>query len=307
MADQPSSSSSPDALTLGEKKSDGTGIDRNFDDLKDLFKERIYGTLKGNYRFDMTLDDIEQEVQTCRKNSDSDSNLVALDVGGGLGQVTLSLGRNPLFDRIFYYDISTEMKCHVENKILEMKIDRQELNTGEELHFADIVTKVGGLREAIADFEQDQGVLAETSNGEGCYPDLVCLHAVLEWLSNPFEDLATLLKFMKHGSILSLLYYNRIAPPSRPSTAKPRKKPRKPSKLTPYHEFDHTKIEEILIDHGFEVRQRTGLRVRKFKRDGSEEELNKYLEEEKQIARVEPYCRQGRYNHVVALKVRHSS
>ena len=38
--------------------------------------------------------------------------------------------------------------------------------------------------------------------------------------------------------------------------------------------------------------------MRKIQRDGSD----KYLEEERTIARVEPYPRQGRYNHIVAVK-----
>ena len=55
----------------------------------------------------------------------------------------------------------------------------------------------------------------------------------------------------------------------------------------------------VLAENGFGITRRTGLRgVRKFQRDGSD----KYLEEERTIARVEPYCRQGRYNHIVAVK-----
>ena len=270
-------------------KSSRSGSDRNFDDLKDLFQERIYGTIKGNYRFDMTLSDIDKELEYSPK----DSNLTALDVGGGLGQVTMSLGRNQLFSKVYYYDISSEMKCHVD-QMIQKERENQTERREEHPHVSTIVTRVGGLREAIADIEQDQDEKNRTQFG----PDLVCLHAVLEWLSNPMEDLKLLLDFMKPGSILSLLYYNTIAPKS----SKPRRKPRKPSKLKPYHEFNHVKIEAILAENGFEITRRTGLRVRKFQRDGSEKEMNKYLEEERKIARVEPYCRQGRYNHIVAVK-----
>lgn len=259
--------------------------DRNFDDLKDLFQERIYGTIKGNYRLDMTLNDLETQLAGYPNQSD----LVGLDIGGGLGQITLSLAKNKMFDQIYYYDISSEMKCHVDVMIQA----EREKNT----LLSPITTKVGGLQAAIGDLIVGRTEISPVANG----PDVVCLHAVLEWLSDPIEDLKLLLKFMKPGAILSLLYYNAIAS-KKSTTAKARKKPRKPSKLTPYHEFDQAEIEAILTEGGFDTKIRTGLRIRKFKRDGNEEELNAYLDEEKKIARVEPFCRQGRYNHLIAIK-----
>jgi len=250
--------------------------DRNFDDLKDLFQESIYGSIKGTYRLKMTIQDLETELQ----RHPAQSSLTALDIGGGLGQVTLWLAQKQNFEQVVYYDISNEMKEHVDEEIRK-RGEQHELRTK-------ITTNVGGLREAIADRSQS-----------GTPPDLVCLHAVLEWLTNPMEDLDYLLNSMQPNSILSLLYYNTI---ETSNTRRLRKRARKPSKLTPYHEFHHSEIEAKLNQCGFEITSRTGLRVKKFQRNGSEDELKVYLEEERRIARVEPYCRQGRYNHIVAVK-----
>jgi len=255
--------------------------DRNFNDLKDIFKKRIYGTLKGTYRFEMAAQDLDAELE--RRHPDN-SSLVALDIGGGLGQMTLNIGKRSNFHKVFYYDVAETMKEHVD---LEIKHGSH----GGELK-AIVETHVGGLKDAVHEIFQGKPLTI--------LPDVVCLHAVLEWLQSPMDDLELLLQSMQSGSILSLLYYNKIAS-KKPQ--KPRKKPRIPSKLTPYHEFDHEEIERKLIVNGFEITRRTGLRIKKFKRDGTEEEVKLYLDEERQIARIEPFCRQGRYNHIIAVKV----
>jgi len=258
--------------------------DRNFNDLKELFKEQIYGSLKGTYRFEMATQDLDSELERCPKKC----SLVALDIGGGLGQMTLNLGKKSNFHKVVYYDIAEKMKEHVDLEIEQLRVVLAE----GELK-AEVETHVGGIRDAVQETFQD------SSSPQNDLPDVVVLHAVLEWLSSPMEDLELLLQSMKAGSILSLLYYNRIAS-EKPK--KPRKKPRKPSKLTPYHEFQFEQIESKLIESGFEITCRTGLRIKKFKRDGSEEELKQYLEDERKIARMEPFCRQGRYNHIIAVK-----
>ena len=267
--------------------------DRNFDSLKDLFLERIYGTIKGNYRLDMTIQDLESELDRRHLPCTGEQPLLtALDVGGGLGQITTALAQKTIFESVVYYDISTEMKLHVDR---ELELGQGDERTQDKCH-AKVITRVGGLRQAIL----DQGSERNETNFNS--PDVVCLHAVLEWLSKPMDDLDHLLKFMESGSILSLLYYNNIASHKSAGESKPRRKPRKPSKLTPFHEFENKEIESMLTRNEFEITRRTGLRVKKFKRDGSEEELKKYLNEERQIARLEPFCRQGRYNHVIAVK-----
>ena len=271
IGNHPTQSSSPNA-------------DRNFNDLKDIFKDRIYGTLKGTYRFEMATQDLDAELERRYPNKTS---LVALDIGGGLGQMTLNIGKRSNFDKVVYYDIAEQMKEHVD---LEVKLKQG--SDGGELK-AKVETHVGGLKDAVRAIFQDEP--------RNALPDVVCLHAVLEWLQSPMEDLDLLLHSMQPGSILSLLYYNNIAS-EKPK--KPRKKPRKPSKLTPYHEFHYEEIERKLIESGFEITCRTGLRIKKFQRDGTDVELKQYLEEERKIARIEPFCRQGRYNHIIAVKAK---
>ena len=258
--------------------------DRNFNDLKELFKQQIYGSLKGTYRFEMATQDLDYELQ---QHFPTQSSLVALDIGGGLGQMTLNLGKKSNFYKVVYYDVAEKMKDHVDLEIAQLVVAAEgELK-------AHVETRVGGIRDAV------QETFQESSSPQNYFPDVVVLHAVLEWLSSPMEDLELLLQSMKSKSIISLLYYNRIAS-EKPK--KPRKKLRKPSKLTPFHEFQFQEIESKLIESGFEITCRTGLRIKKFKRDGSEEELKQYLENERKIARIEPFCWQGRYNHIIAVK-----
>lgn len=274
-------------------------LDRNFNDLVQLFKDRIYGTIKGNYRFDMAIEDIEAVLA----ESSIDTPLYALDIGGGLGQMTMYFLQAPSFSKVMYFDVSDEMKRHVDGEIERLS---EEFNTGNStdqlainntIKSTKIDTRVGGIKNVIQEIFQE----VEDANSKAL-PDVVTLHAVLEWLSSPMEDLESLLTSMKSKSILSLLYYNKIADDKKKKTYKPRKKPRKPSKLTPYHEFHSDDIEKMLIESGFEIAKRTGIRIGKFKQNASDQELETYLEQERQIARVEPFCRQGRYNHIVAIK-----
>jgi hypothetical protein len=72
---------------------------RNFDDPKELFEERIYGSIKGQYRLDMVLEDIQdallQDGHVDENSADQPLQATRrrkrrlVDIGGGLGQVSL--------------------------------------------------------------------------------------------------------------------------------------------------------------------------------------------------------------------------
>jgi len=252
-------------------------FDRNFDDVKELFEERIYGSIKGQYRLDMVLEDVDNVLTT--------EYMKLVDIGGGLGQVSLAYARKGW--SVDYYDISSEMKIHLERQWdNHLKNIKKEHDTGSP---GKLTTHLGGIRDAIE--------LFQSLKGRKDYL-LVTIHAVIEWLRSPLEDLADLLTTLPTNTLLSLLYHNSI--PS--AKSKKRDKPMRPNKLTPYHEFDAQTIEKLLQSKGFVIKRCTGIRVRKFARHGSHDELLEYLRQEREIARVEPYCRQGRYNHIVCVK-----
>lgn len=62
----------------------------------------------------------------------------------------------------------------------------------------------------LASFHDTKVILGEINELDGAY-DLVICHAVLEWLTKPFECIEKLVQLLKPGGVLSLSFFNHDA------------------------------------------------------------------------------------------------
>ena len=151
--------------------------DRNFDDLVHKFRTHIYGSPKGEIRLAV----LQRDIDAALKNSNPDISLEVLDAGAGAGQFSSRLARQG--HQITLSDISDAM----------LDLAREEFKKT--------------APEAQARFIH--GPLQEISRQAAGPYDLVLVHAVLEWLAEPRQALEGLLKLVKPGGLVSVLFYNR--------------------------------------------------------------------------------------------------
>ncbi|WP_236250338.1 methyltransferase [Microbulbifer sp. ALW1] len=152
--------------------------DRNFDDLAERFKKRIYGGLKGEIRLAVLNRDLAPQLDSPA------AELTVVDAGGGQGQFALDLAASG--HKVWITDISRNMldlaAVQVAERGLEQRVQLAQL-------------PLQGLR-------TDPGIPAA---------DLLLCHAVLEWLEQPQQALVHLADGLKPGGYLSLTFYNRRA------------------------------------------------------------------------------------------------
>ncbi|GGX60962.1 methyltransferase domain-containing protein [Saccharospirillum salsuginis] len=146
----------------------------SFEHMADRFESQIYGTLKGRVR-QAVLWDLYQRHWLPRASSQTR----VLDAGGGLGQMSGWLLEQGL--AVDYFDVSGEM------------VER----TRELLHTGPGGERFRASRASMLDFEP------------GRIYDLVVIHAVLEWLSDPREALERVFDWIAPGGYLGLMVYNR--------------------------------------------------------------------------------------------------
>jgi S-adenosylmethionine-dependent methyltransferase len=78
-------------------------VDRNFDDLSEKFARKVYGGLKGDIRLAV----IWRDLLAALPELESPVPLRVLDIGGGLGQMTVRLAK--LGHQVVYNDLSQQM------------------------------------------------------------------------------------------------------------------------------------------------------------------------------------------------------
>jgi S-adenosylmethionine-dependent methyltransferase len=154
-----------------------TGSDADFDDLGDAFEADVYGTTKGRVRLEVLWEDLLDAVPAIAGGS-----LSVLDAGGGSGHLAVRLARAG--NRVLLADPSERMLA-----MAGQRVEEEGLSEGVTVMQSD----VAGLRELSERF------------------DLVCCHAVLEWLAEPRAAIEPLGERLEPEGRLSLMFYNRNA------------------------------------------------------------------------------------------------
>lgn len=164
--------------------------DRNFDDLAERFKKRIYGGLKGDIRLAVLNRDLapilgsEPGEELQNRSFNEGKPLKVIDAGGGQGQFALDLAAAG--HRVWLTDISESM----------LALAR------EAVAVRDLAHRVQTLQLPLQALSSDTRVPSA---------DLLLCHAVLEWLEQPQQALVHLADSLRPSGYLSLTFYNRRA------------------------------------------------------------------------------------------------
>ncbi len=252
--------------------------DQNFDNLSERFRKNIYDSPKGQIRLNILWRDLLEQIPEIETGG-----LSILDVGAGQGNFALQLAKKN--NQLTLCDLSNNMLLDAQTLFSENKLEK-------DARF--IHAPVQELSEHIAE-----------------QYDVVLFHAVLEWLAEPEQALKQLLKFIKPGGYLSLMFYSRtgliyqnltrgnfnnILNNSLSGEGK---------SLTPTNPQDPDDVYRWLKGLKLNTVLKSGVRVfydgisRERRKQINEEEL---LELEKRFSRIEPYCSLARYIHVLCQK-----
>jgi len=153
--------------------------DRNFDDLSEKFSRKVYGGLKGDIRLAV----IWRDLLAALPRLESQAPLRILDIGGGLGQLTVALAK--LGHQVVYCDLSEQMLAAAQKLAVE-----------------------AAVLDKIIWHQQPYQALEGEDLGQF---DLVMCHAVMEWLAEPEALIERLHCYMAPSGLLSLTFYNQNA------------------------------------------------------------------------------------------------
>ena len=252
--------------------------DQNFDDLSSRFQKNIYNTAKGKIRLNILWRDLIEVIPEIEAGG-----LSILDAGAGQGNFALQLAQKN--HKMTLCDLSIKMLQDAQQLFVDNKLE-------EGVRF--IHTPV----QELSDHVDDQY-------------DVVLFHAVLEWLAEPEETLKELLKFIKPGGYLSLMFYSRTGLIFQNLTrgnfdyVLNDTLSGKGKTLTPINPQLPEDVYRWLNTLNLETKVKSGVRVfydgisRERRKQINEDEL---IELEKQYSRIEPYSELARYIHVLCRK-----
>ncbi|MBY6210761.1 methyltransferase domain-containing protein [Microbulbifer agarilyticus] len=261
--------------------------DRNFDDLAERFKKRIYGGLKGEIRLAVLQRDLAPYLSVGRGQGDNPTPVV-VDAGGGQGQFALDLAE--VGSRVWITDISRAM-----------------------LDLASDAVKVKGLQDRVT---LKQLALQDLPQTEEIPPaDLLLCHAVLEWLAEPQQALVHLADKLKPGGYLSLTFYNRRALEFRLlQRGSLRQLDRHlesgnwgghPGSLTPHNPLLTEDVMDWVAQAGLNVVAHSGIRCfHDFMTPEMRDKLppEPIVEKELRYSRIDPYRQMARYVHLLCRR-----
>jgi len=252
--------------------------DQNFDNLSQRFRKNIYHTAKGKIRLNILWRDLNEKIPKIESGG-----LSILDAGAGQGNFALQLAQKN--NQLTLCDISEKMLKNAQTLFAENNVE-------SEVRF--INSSVQTLSEHI-----------------NVKFDVVLFHAVLEWLAEPEKTLKELMKFIRPGGYLSLMFYSRIGLIYQNLTCGNFEHVLNNSlagegkTLTPTNPQDPEEVYAWLNDLGLKTLTKSGVRVfydgihRERRKEISENDL---FELENQYSRIEPYCSLARYIHVLCQK-----
>ncbi|WP_221800894.1 methyltransferase domain-containing protein [Oceanobacter mangrovi] len=262
------------STTNPELHSGSSQPDRNFDDIAARFRNTIYNTPKGQLRLAALTDDFQRFALPV-------ANARVLDLGGGQGQFALQLAQQGA--SISLCDLSAEMLAFADQQFAEAGLP---------------------LQSACSALQQvDQHFPGQF--------DIVLNHAVLEWLEQPFEELAQICSKVAAGGYLSLMFYNlhghqwrqlmngRTHAPGG-STDRLRKEGN-----APQHPLDPEQVFERLQQLGMETLGWRGIRCI---HDHMHQKIRERIgqpavdQADLEFGLLDPYRLFGRYIHVVARR-----
>ncbi|MCX8712398.1 tRNA uridine 5-oxyacetic acid(34) methyltransferase CmoM [Gilliamella sp. B3464] len=247
-----------------------TKQDRNFDDISDKFAQNIYGTTKGKIREAIVWQELVK-ILTCYPANQS---LRILDAGGGQGQIACRLAQ--MGHQVTLCDISEHM----------LALAKQKAQT-ENLTLNFIHSSI----QQLSNYVHEQF-------------DLVICHAVLEWVADPVEVIASLKKYLKPEGYLSLMFYNLDALLFKTVTlgnfgyTQAGLRKRKKKTLSPDYPRKPHDVYTWLTHLGFVITNKTGIRVFHDylnNKSKAESHFDQLLELEKQYCQTEPYLSLARY------------
>ncbi|MEZ5453788.1 MAG: methyltransferase domain-containing protein [Thiothrix sp.] len=252
--------------------------DRVFDGLAQRFQQKIYDDPRGAIRLAILQDDLEPLVLQAKQP------LQILDAGGGLGQMSIWLARQG--HQVVLAEPSAEM-----------------------LQRAEAAIEQEGLQDSIHLVQNSVQELA----AQGCGPfNLIVFHAVLEWLAKPREVLEQLLRCLRPGGWLSLMFFNHHSTVMRRLIAGDFDILRQGAVadhgqqgLAPISPLKPEEVHQWLRDMGMQVETWSGIRcfydymhysVRK------QADLGEVIPLEREYSRQEPWRSLARYQHMLCWK-----
>lgn len=250
--------------------------DRNFDDLAQRFRANIYDNPKGEIR----LASVWRELLTHLPWL-AEGGKAVWDAGGGLGQLSALLLQQG--HCVTLSDISGEMLAQAESDLIDY-IDDGQLQIRQR---------------AIQDAAQREAF------------DVVVCHAVLEWVEEPEQVIASLVAALRPGGYLSLMFYNRnaliVSNMAKGNLYKLRDEDfaGHPGGLTPSYPRDPQWVLEAVQSMGLTVTAKRGIRLcydlmpRAVRAQRSVEDM---LAIDWQYGAQEPFWQLGRYVHLLCRK-----
>ncbi|MBW2940732.1 methyltransferase domain-containing protein [Zhongshania aquimaris] len=253
-------------------------IDRNFDGIAERFQKNIYGNAKGELRLALCWRELIDKLPLLSANQP----MSIWDAGGGLGQMSVRMAE--LGHSVLLNDISSDM----------LELARHSISQ------AGLTSRIDVSNTAIQ-------TISSSAEYQGSF-DLVLCHAVLEWVADPEAVIFALVRGMRPGAYLSLMFYNRnaliLSNMAKGNLYKLRDRDfaGHPGGLTPPAPRQPQEVIELLQQAGLEVLAKRGIRLvydlmpRAVRAERSIDDVQAL---EWQYGAEEPFWSLGRYVHLL--------